>query len=139
MIRAASTSAAPPERLWLVVSEVERWGERLPTFTSVRALEPWRAVGVGSRFEVRQPGLPGATYEMTAWEPGRSFTWLARSPGVVTTATHTVSAHEGGSTVDLALEWAGPLAGVIRLLLDRKSQGMVESEARTMCRLAETE
>jgi hypothetical protein len=139
MIAASSTSSAGPERLWLVVSEVERWGERLPTFTSVRALEPWRAVGVGSRFEVRQPGLPSATYEMTAWEPGRSFTWAARSPGVVTTATHTVGASEGGSAVDLALDWSGPLAGVIRLLLGRKSQGMVESEARTMCELAERE
>ncbi|GAA2161384.1 polyketide cyclase/dehydrase/lipid transport protein [Humibacillus xanthopallidus] len=139
MIEASSTSNAPPERLWLVVSEVERWGDRLPTFTSVRALEPWRPVGVGSRFEVRQPGLPGATYEMTAWEPGRSFTWVARSPGVVTTASHTVGAHAAGSTVDLALDWTGPLAAVIRRLLGRKSQGMVESEALTMCRLAELE
>ncbi|HET8987431.1 MAG TPA: SRPBCC family protein [Humibacillus sp.] len=137
MISASSVSTAPPERLWLVVSEVERWGERLPTFTSVRALEPWRAVGVGSRFEVRQPALPTATYELTRWEPGHTFTWVARSPGVVTTATHTVSAREGGSGVDLALEWSGPLAPVVRLLLGRKAQGMVESEAQTMCRLAE--
>lgn len=137
MLKASATSAGRTDRLWLVVSEVERWGERLPTFTSVRALEPWRAVGVGSRFEVRQPGLPTATYEMTAWVPGSTFTWVARSPGVVTTATHTVSAREGGSAVDLALEWSGPLAPVIRLLLGRKGQGMVESEAQTMCRLAE--
>ena len=139
MIEASSTSSAPPDRLWLVVSEVERWGERLPTFTSVQAVEPWRAVGVGSRFEVRQPALPSATYEVTDWEPGRSFTWVARSPGVTTTATHTVTARDGGSAVDLALDWSGPLAPVIRLLLGRRAQGMVESEAQTMCRLAEAE
>jgi hypothetical protein len=139
MIEASSSSAAAPDRLWFVVSEVERWGERLPTFTSVRAVEPWRAVGVGSRFEVRQPALPAATYEMTAWDPGRSFTWVAHSPGVTTTATHSVTARESGSAVDLALEWSGPLAPVVRLLLGRRAQRMVESEAQTMCRLAEAE
>jgi hypothetical protein len=137
MIVASATSMGSTERLWLVVSEVERWGERLPTFTSVRALEPWRAVGVGSRFEVRQPALPTATYEMTEWVPGGTFTWVARSPGIVTSASHTVSAREGGSAVDLALEWSGPLAPVVRMLLGRRAQRMVESEAHTMCRLAE--
>lgn len=137
MISASSTSSGSPDRLWLLVSEVEQWGDRLPTFTSVRALEPWRDVGVGSRFEVRQPRLPASVYEMTEWTPGRTFTWVAHAPGITTTATHTVSAREGGSVVDLALEWSGPLAAVVRMLLGRRAQAMVESEAETMCRLAE--
>ena len=57
MITATATSTGSAERLWLFVSEVELWGDRLPTVTSVHALEPTRAVGVGSRFEVRQPRL----------------------------------------------------------------------------------
>ena len=137
MISASSTSSGSPDRLWLLVSEVERWGDRLPTVTSVRALEPWRDVGVGSRYEVRQPRLPTAVYEMTEWAPGRTFTWVAHAPGITTTATHTVSARADGSGLDLALEWSGPLAAVIRALLGRKAQAMVESEAQTMARLAE--
>ena len=137
MMSVSSTSSGSPDRLWLLVSEVEQWGDRLPSFTSVRALEPWRDVGVGSRFEVRQPRLPTAIYEITEWQPGRTFTWAARAPGIATTATHTVSAREGGSVVDLALEWSGPLAPVVRRLLGRKAEAMVQSEAQTMARLAE--
>lgn len=137
MISVSSTSSGSPDRLWLLVSEVEQWGDRLPSFTSVRALEPWRDVGVGSRFEVRQPRLPTAIYEITEWLPGRTFTWAARAPGITTTATHTVSAREGGSVVDLSLEWSGPLAPVVRRLLGRRAAAMVESEAQTMARLAE--
>jgi hypothetical protein len=62
---------------------------------------------------------------------------VAHAPGVTTTATHTVSARADGSGLDLALEWSGPLAAVIRVLLGRKARAMVESEAQTMARLAE--
>ena len=76
MIRATARSAATPARLWSLASDVERWGDRLPTVDSVRPLTSG-PTGVGARYEVRQPRLPRAVWEVTDWQPGRSFTWVS--------------------------------------------------------------
>lgn len=137
MIRATARSAAPPDRLWSLASDVERWGDRLPTVDSVRPLGSG-PTEVGSTFEVRQPGLPKATWTVTDWQQqGRSFTWVSTSPGIRSTATHTVHGEGDGSKLDLSLEWSGPLARVLELLIGRKAQGMVETEAEIFTRLAE--
>ena len=137
MIRASARSAAAPDRLWSLASDVERWGDRLPTVDSVRSLGSG-PVAVGSRFEVRQPGLPRAVWEVTDWQrQGRSFTWVSTSPGIRSTAVHTVHGDEDGSRLELSLAWSGPLAPVLELLLGRKARGMVETEAETFARLAE--
>ncbi len=138
-ITASRTSAASPDRLWSLISDLPAWGEMLPTVRSVEALDPAVGpIGVGSRFTVRQPGLPTAVYEVTEWAPGCSFTWVSRGPGLLATAVHTVEPVDSGSRLDLSLEWTGPLAGPLRLLLARKARGMVELEAETFTRLAET-
>jgi len=137
MIRATARSAASPDRLWSLASDVERWGDRLPTVDSVRPLGSG-PTGVGSRFEVRQPGLPKAVWEVAEWQQqSRSFTWVSSSPGTRSTAVHTVHDDDDGSRLDLSLEWSGPLARVLELLIGRKARGMVETEAVTFARLAE--
>ena len=137
MIRATARSAASPDRLWSIVSDVERWGDRLPTVDVVRPLGSG-PTGVGSKFDVRQPGLPKAVWEVTVWQQqARSFTWVSTSPGIRSTAVHTVHDDGGGSRLDLSLEWSGPLARVLELLIGRKAQGMVETEAETFTRLEE--
>jgi hypothetical protein len=94
-------------------------------------------MAVGSRYEVRQPGLPKAVWEVTDWRPGSSFTWVSTSPGIRSEAVHTVTADVEGSTLDLSLQWSGPLAWLLERLLGRKARGMVETEATTFARLAE--
>ena len=136
MIEATARSAATADQLWSLASDVERWGDRLPTVDSVQPLGSG-PVAVGSRFEVRQPGLPKAVWEVTDWQAGRTFTWVSTSPGIRSTATHSVHDEDGGSRLDLSLEWSGPLAPVLRLLIGRKARGMVELEAKTFARLAE--
>ncbi|TIC81320.1 polyketide cyclase [Nocardioides sp. GY 10113] len=140
MIRATARSAAQPELLWRLASDVEHWGDRLPTVDSVRPLDGASHGGptcAGSRFEVRQPGLPRAVWEVTEWREGRTFTWVSTTPGVRSTATHTVAADGAGSRLELSLEWTGALAWALRLAIGRKAQGMVETEAETFARLAE--
>ena len=136
MIRATARSAAAPDRLWSLASDVERWGDRLSTVDVVRPLGSG-PTGVGSKFEVRQPGLPKAVWQVTDWQPGRSFTWVSTSPGIRSKAVHAVQDDGGGSRLDLSLEWSGPLARVLELLIGRKARGMVETEAETFARLAE--
>ena len=122
--------------MWALASDVEHWGDRLPTVDSVRRLSSGPKV-VGSRYEVRQPGLPKAVWEVTDWQPGSSFTWVSSSPGIRSEAVHTVTADADGSRLDLSLQWSGPLAWLLERLIGRKAQGMVETEATTFARLAE--
>ena len=137
MIHATARSAATPDRLWSLASDVERWADRLPTVDSVRRLGSG-PTAVGSKFEVRQPGLPRAVWEVTDWrQQGRSFTWVSTSPGIRSTAVHSVQGDGSGSKLDLSLEWSGPLARFLELLVGRKARGMVETEAETFARLAE--
>jgi hypothetical protein len=94
-------------------------------------------IGPGSRFEVQQPGLPKAVYEITHWEPGRAFTWVSSAGGVRTTASHRLQPTSDGTVLALGIEWSGPLAWMARLLASSKARRMVEQEAETFVRLGE--
>jgi hypothetical protein len=76
---------------------------------------------------------------VTDCRQGRSFTWVSTSPGIRSTAVHTVQAHGRGSRLDLSLEWSGPLAWILELFIGRKARRMVQTEAETFARLAEQE
>ena len=114
---------APAERVWEVLTDVEYWSEWTPTVTWVRRLDdgPLR---VGSRAKIRQPRVPETEYVVTELDPGRSFTWVATGPGVLTTARHSVEPlPDGGARVRLSVEqggWLGSLVGrFYRGLTDR--------------------
>ena len=79
------TIAAPPEAVWAVVVDVERWPERIPTVETVERLDdgPLR---VGSRTRLQQPRLPTAVWTITELTDGSSYTWESSSPGVTVTA-----------------------------------------------------
>lgn len=127
---------AGPDTVWALISDVERWGERLPTFDSVERVSGSGAVGVGDRFRVRQPRLRDAEYEITSWEPGRAFTWESSAPGVHTTATHVIDTIDGNTRLQLGVDWTGPLAWLVKLLLGRRTDRMVRIEGETFGQLA---
>ena len=104
--------SAPPDRVWAVMSDIEAWPEWTPTVTRVELLDPG-PLAVGQRARVLQPRLPAAVWRITALEPGRSFTWVTRSPGVVVTARHSVEPAEGGSRAHLALHFGGMLGPLV--------------------------
>lgn len=138
MPTSTATSRATASGLWAVVADVTSWPAHLPTFRAVTHSGGPSPLGIGARYDVRQPGLAAATYEVTVVDPGRSFAWVARSPGVVSTAVHSVTAQGEGSRLDLSLEWSGPLAGLVRRLLGGRAARMIELEATTLARVAES-
>ena len=48
--------AAPPQLVWDVFSDVERWSEWTDSVTSLTGLDG-PALAVGKRFAIKQPGM----------------------------------------------------------------------------------
>ena len=130
------TVDAPPERVWAVVADVERWPERIPTVTAVERLDagPLR---VGSRTRLEQPRLPTAVWTVTELAEGSSYTWESRSPGVTVTAAHVVEPHPDGSRLILSVTVSGPMSRIGWLMTRSLTRRYVETEAASLRRVAE--
>ena len=128
---------ASPERVWEVLSDVERWPEWTETVTRVTRLDPASpgssSLGLGSRVRVEQPRLPSTEYVVTELDPGAGFTWVATGPGVRTTARHRIEAGTGRGgrvRVRLSVRQAGPLGTVMgRLFFRRLTDRYLATEA----------
>jgi uncharacterized membrane protein len=122
---------APAHQVWEVLFDVARWPEWTPTIESVDLLDdgPFH---VGSRATVRQPKLPRAAWEVTDVVGGRSFTWVAKGPGMKTIARHEVVPDAGGSKVTLSIEQTGPVGAVAAMMWRRLTQRYIELEAESL-------
>lgn len=128
--------AAPPERVWSLLADVERLPALTPSMESVELLDgPLR---VGARARIRQPRLAQAVWTVTEFTDGESFTWESRGPGVTTTGGHLVTPAADGATLQLTLVQSGPLAPVIGLLFGRRARAYVTMEANGLKKAAET-
>jgi uncharacterized membrane protein len=120
--------SVPATTVFETYADVERWPSWTSSVTSVELLDrgPFR---VGSRARVRQPRLPVAVWQVTELVPGRSFTWVARGPGVVTTASHTVTpVSDRAVRVAATLDQEGPLGPLVGLLTRRLTRRYMRTE-----------
>ena len=121
--------AAPGQHVFEVYTDVERWPEWTASVTSVERLDQG-PLSVGSRARIKQPRLPPAVWEVTEVVAGRSFTWMARGPGIVTTGSHVVATPEGEGPVRVtaSLEQAGLLGPLLGLLTKRLTNRYLQTE-----------
>lgn len=120
--------AAPPQRVWAVTTDVERWPEWTASVLSVRRLDDGR-FRVGSRARVRQPKFLPAVWQVTELEDGRSFTWVTRSPGLRAAGHHRVEPISGGSRATLSVTYSGALGGLVARLLGKTTERFLSLEA----------
>jgi uncharacterized protein YndB with AHSA1/START domain len=109
--RITTDIAAPVDRVWQVMSDIERWREWTPSVTGVKRLDTG-PLAVGSRAVIHQPKFPPALWEVSAIEPGRSFTWISVAPGLRVIGHHAVEPTAGGSRATLSLDLQGVLGGL---------------------------
>ncbi len=122
--------AAPPQLVWDVFSDVERWPEWTASVTSLVGLDG-AALAVGRRFAIKQPGMQKLVWKVTEIDPGSSWTWVQRSPGVLVTARHYVTAQAGGRTlVRQQLDQGGVLGALVGRLMVKKTKRFLELEAQ---------
>ena len=140
-MRTFSTSidiAASPERVWPIMSDVERWHEWTASISGIRRLDG-RPFGLGSRVLILQPRLPPNKSTVTGFEPPSGFTWVSRSPGVVATARHLIEPTAIGSRVTLSVHFGGLLGWFVARLVGGLTERYIAMEAEGLKRRAETE
>lgn len=121
--------AAPPERVWAVLVDVERWHEWTASISSIELLDP-APLRTGSRARVTQPNLPAATWQVTRLDPARGlFHWAVHNTGVTVTGCHHVEPAGSGTRATLWLEFTGILAPAIAWLLHRQNHRYVTMES----------
>src|SRR3954467_9076468 len=93
--RASIAIDAPVDVVWSVFTDVERWPTWASSVTSVELIDgPMR---LGAKARICQPRLPTVVWEVTRWEPGRSWTWAVTSLGARTEASHVLTVSHGGT------------------------------------------
>ena len=121
---------APPQVVWEVFADVERWPEWTASVTSLTGKDG-PALAVGKRFAIKQPGLQKLAWKVAELEPGTSWTWVHRSPGVLVTARHYVTGLSGGSTlVRQELDQRGVLGALVGQLTVKRTKRFLSMEAR---------
>jgi len=132
-----TTVDAPPEQVWRLFVDLERWPEMTKSQREVRRVDsgPLR---VGSEAIVKQPRLPRARWRVTELEPGRSFTWETANGGVTTAGSHIVEANGQGSKITLTLRLHGPFARLVSAFMGRLSRRYLSMEMEGFRRTAES-
>ena len=125
--RASITIDAPIEVVWSVFTDVERWPTWASSFTSVELIDgPMR---LGARARIQQPRLPTVIWEVTSWEPGRSWTWTATTPGARTEASHVLTRVDNGTLAEQAIRPSGPIGRLAAFVLRSLTRRYLAIEA----------
>ena len=130
--------SASPDRVWSVMSDIERWHEWTASITSVERLTSG-ALAIGSKARVRQPKLLPAVFDVTSWDPPRSFEWVTRSGGVTAVARHSVEPLGAGARAHLSVEFSGLLAPLVVWFAGDLTNRYLEMEAAGLKRRSEQE
>jgi len=125
--RASIAIDAPIEVVWSVFTDVERWPTWASSFTSVELINgPMR---LGAKVRIRQPRLPSVVWEVTKWEPGRSWRWAATSPGARTEASHVLTRSGEGTVAEQSIVSSGPLGRLAAFVWRSLTQRYLAIEA----------
>ncbi|MDT5015047.1 MAG: hypothetical protein QOD39_1207 [Mycobacterium sp.] len=120
---------APARVVWEVFSDVEHWPEWTLSVTRIVGLDG-PDIAIGKRFEIKQPRMPRLVWEVTELTPGTAWTWVQRSPGGLTVASHQVSPVSDGRTrVRQQLDQRGPVGAVVGLLMRGMTRRYLDLEA----------
>jgi uncharacterized membrane protein len=128
---------APPEKVFAVLCDVERWPEWTSTMTSVQRLDGG-PFAVGCSAQVRQPKLRTAVWRVTALQDGRNFTWTTHSPGLRMTAGHLIEPQGAGSRVELTFDLSGLMAPVVSRLYGGLIERYVATESQGLKKRSES-
>jgi hypothetical protein len=119
---------APAERVFEVMTDVERWHEWTPSITKITRRQSG-PLAVGETATVRQPKFPPAMWTVNEIRPGRSFSWFNRAPGLRVTGHHGAEPTPSGSRATLGLTYEGIFGGLLARMTEGITRKYLEMEA----------
>lgn len=128
---------APPDRVWDIMIDVERWHEWTRSITSIRKMDAG-TMKVGSSARVIQPKLPPAVWKVSQIENGRGFIWESRSPGLRVIGRHWIESSGPGSHIELSVRFEGLFGGIVGAMLGKLNRQYLEWEAQGLKRRSES-
>lgn len=127
---------APAERVYEVMTDIDRWHEWTPSITSIKRLDG-EGFAVGRRAMIRQPKFPPAMWTVSRIVPGRRFEWVNRAPGLRVTGHHAVEPLGKGSRATLGLSYDGIFGGLLAWMTEGITRRYLEMEAKGLKARAE--
>ncbi|HEY6455652.1 MAG TPA: SRPBCC family protein [Steroidobacteraceae bacterium] len=128
--------SASVDDVWAILADVEGWPQWTASISQIALLTP-KPFGLKSRVLIQQPRLRKTVWEVTVWDPGHRFQWQSAGLGVRVIADHVLEARHGGTQVNLAVRFNGPLASVIGRLSGHLTRRYVQLEAEGLKRRSE--
>jgi polyketide cyclase/dehydrase/lipid transport protein len=119
---------APPDVVWEVWADVERWAEWTASITRIERFEAG-PLAIGHRARVQQPKLPTAVWRVTKLEEGRGFEWVSASPGSHVMGYHWITPQGSGSRARLGVVFSGPIARLVGWLTRSLTERYLALEA----------
>jgi carbon monoxide dehydrogenase subunit G len=122
---------APPQTVWQVLEDVQRWPHWTPTVLQV---EPLNAdnLRVGARYRITQPKLRPSVYQVTVCDPQKALTWVQKGPGMSMIADHRLSGDSSGTEVELSFATEGLLGAILGGIYSKLITEYVATEARSL-------
>ena len=129
--------SAPTAVVWGILRNVTEWPSWTQTVTSVRPRGDARLVD-GAMFDVKQPGVPTATYVVKSCIDEKSFLWESKTAGLLNSADHVLQGLGTGSCrLTLTFTMEGRLAAAAWMVTGRKIREFVDIEACSLKSAAE--
>jgi uncharacterized membrane protein len=128
---------APSARVWQALIDVEDWPRWTTSMSDVKRLDKG-SLRMGSRARIKQPGFPVCVWEVTEFAEGTSFSWETRTPGLIVTAGHEVSATADGCRLTLSVAWTGVFGGLTSALMGKRTRESITRDANGHKACAET-
>jgi uncharacterized protein YndB with AHSA1/START domain len=128
---------ASTERVWMALTDVEHWPEWSNSMTSVTRIGDG-SFAVGSQARIKQPKAGTMVWTVTELDPGHSFVWQAKRPGLTLVAGHYLRPMEVDTvTLTLTVDQQGPVGRILGPLTERMARRFVQLEAEGHKRCAE--
>jgi uncharacterized membrane protein len=131
--------AAPPDRIWSVLTDVEHWPEWTASITSVDRRDGG-PFGIAARYLITQPKLRPAMWRVTFCRDGEGFVWESKSLGAYTVAEHWIKPKQTTpptSSVTLKVQQTGAMITLLRPWIEKITRRYVEMEAQGLSRHCE--
>ena len=119
---------APPEKVWAVYTDVEKWPEWTPSMKHIERLDEG-PLALGKQARVSAEGAPTSVFTVTEHTEGRSFIWSTTTRGIKAEAYHIVEPDGAGTKATLGVRMSGLMATIFAPMIRRTATRNVHTEA----------